>query len=70
MAELEDDDLVITPQDIAYTIGWMMNTHRRLYDVLLAILSTNNADKAKELHQLHEDGLFLFPPPWVDGEGQ
>jgi hypothetical protein len=68
MAELEDE-ILISPADIAYTIGWIMNTHRRMYDVLVAILATHSPDKAKELYDMHERGEFIFPPPWVgDGE--
>ena len=63
-----DKPLEITQDDIAYTIGWYMNTERRIYDVLLAILATTNPDKAKQLHQLHENGEFLFPPPWTQPE--
>jgi hypothetical protein len=66
MAELEG--VGITEEDVAYFLGWMMNTGRRNYDVLLAILATHSPEKAKELYGLHEEGKFLFPPPWADEE--
>jgi hypothetical protein len=67
MAELEG--VGITEEDVAYFLGWMMNTGRRNYDILLAILATHSPEKAKELYEIHERGEFLFPPPWAqDGE--
>lgn len=35
----------------------------RLYDVSLAILQELNAEKAATIHQMHEQGDFISPPP-------
>lgn len=35
----------------------------RVYDVLMTLLSLQNATKANELEQLHEEGKVLAPDP-------
>ena len=40
----------------------------RIYDVLMALLSESNADKARELLQLHSTGAIAGPSPSYIGE--
>ena len=35
----------------------------RIYDVLLGIYSNVNPEEAQNLVKLHEDGIFVTPPP-------
>lgn len=42
----------------------------RLYDVNLAFLASVNPQKAAELYDLHERGLYLAPPPSIALEGE
>ncbi len=56
--------------DIAWFMMEMMEGNRRLYDVLLSLLSAQtSADKARELQAMHERGEFLFPPAWTGDQG-
>jgi hypothetical protein len=65
-----DADVDLTVGDVAYAIGWHMDSQRRIYDALLTLIhiqtvNTSLEGKAKELQSLHEQGKFLFPPPWA-----
>lgn len=35
----------------------------RIYDVLMAIYSNMNEEEASKLVQLHDQGIFVTPPP-------
>ncbi len=37
----------------------------RIYDAQMAFLATVNPEKADQLHQLHEQGMSLAPPPAI-----
>lgn len=65
-----DDTLYeLTLEDVLYFMGFMMDSQRRIYDVLLANLAAQGYnDKAHELQQMHERGQFLFPPPGQDDD--
>lgn len=38
---------------------------QRIYDVNLAFLATVNPEKAEELYSMHEQGLYVAPPPSI-----
>lgn len=65
MAELEEDGgAQITSEELIFFLSTHLHNQHRIYDALMANLAAQSADKAKELHQIHKRGEFLFPPPW------
>lgn len=56
--------------DYKYSVDFLhLNSQFRIYDALLAILSSlAGSDKAKQLQQLHETGQYLYPPPFMEYE--
>lgn len=62
---MEDEEL-----DYKYSVDFLnLNAQFRIYDALLAILSSlAGSEKAKQLQQLHETGQFLYPPPFMEYE--
>lgn len=62
---LDDAGFELADIDMAWFMLETVETGRRLYDVLLALLAAQtDADKARELQELHESGRYLFPPAW------
>lgn len=61
----------ITMDDVVYFMGWHIDSQRRIYDCMLALIATlGENEKAKELQAMHERGQFLYPPPWAQGQQQ
>jgi hypothetical protein len=67
MSELQEEP-ELTADDIIYWMGWQMDTARRQYDVLLLIaqLLARDIDPTivTDLYDKHEQGEFMYPPPW------
>jgi len=37
----------------------------RIYDLLLVLIAADvSSDRAKDIQRIHEEGKFLFPPPF------
>jgi hypothetical protein len=68
---MEDEEEVITYEDIAWLTSLIVNSQFRIYDVLISILAASaGSEKAKQLQEMHEEGKFLFPPPHIYTDGE
>jgi hypothetical protein len=58
-------------EELAWIAYMMINTNVRMYDVLISIFSVlGGSEKAKALQELHEAGGYLFPPPYLEQDGE
>lgn len=50
-------------EDIKDMLGAIYITNRRIYDVLARMLHSLDSDEANALIDLHDQGVFITPPP-------
>ncbi|MCA1799814.1 MAG: hypothetical protein LC650_00785 [Actinobacteria bacterium] len=55
--------------DVAFFMMEHLESQRRIYDALLAMISMSSRDTANSLLSAHKRGEFLYPPPWGDQLG-
>lgn len=69
--EVTDGEDYVDLEELAWIAYMMINTNVRIYDVLISLLSViGGSEKAKQLQQLHEAGGYLFPPPYLEPDGE
>jgi len=65
------EEETVSTEELAWVAYMLVNSNVRMYDVLISILSVlGGSDKAKALQQLHESGGYLFPPPYIEMDGE
>jgi hypothetical protein len=63
----KEEEVTISPEEVAWLATVHLNSQLRIYDALLSILAAvGSSQAAKDLQQLHEQGEFLYPPPFSD----
>lgn len=66
-----DGEEYVDLEELAWIAYMMINTNVRIYDVLISLLSVmGGSERAKQLQQLHEEGGYLFPPPYMEQNGE
>lgn len=52
-------------EEIAFIIATHLDTQLRIYDCLLTLVAAQaGPETAKSLQELHEQGDYLYPPPF------
>lgn len=52
--------------DVVFFMMEHLESQRRIYDALLALLAVQDAELPAALLERHKAGEFLYPPPWSE----
>lgn len=60
------DNEQLTIEEISFLFSAHIDTQIKIYDCLITLIATQaGSEIAKELQELHEQGKYLYPPPYT-----